>query len=109
MQSFFGSIIRNGSVLRRGGRNDDSYNFRGPVRSMDRRRHGIGGEVAAMTTFQGPLYWRGDDGYEPERVGRVFNGREPDRYPAANLKAVQEDHVIAGVRLAHQLRPEVCV
>jgi len=53
-----------------------------------------------MPLFQGRLYWRGDDGYELERVGRVFNGRKPDRYPAAILKAECEEDVVAGVRLA---------
>src|SRR5260370_33572043 len=55
-----------------------------------------------MPTFQGQLYWRGDDGYERERVGRVFNGRKPDRSPAAILKAAQEEDVIAGVQLARE-------
>src|SRR5258708_5464089 len=55
-----------------------------------------------MPTFQGQVYWRGDDGYEQERVGRVFNGRKPDRYPAAILKAAHEEDVIAGVRLARE-------
>jgi FAD/FMN-containing dehydrogenase len=53
-----------------------------------------------MLSFQGRLYWRGDDGYEPERVGRVFNARKPGRYPAAILKAECEADVVAGVRLA---------
>jgi FAD/FMN-containing dehydrogenase len=53
-----------------------------------------------MPLFRGRLYWRGDDGYEQERVGRVFNGRKPDRYPAAILKAECEEDVVAGVRLA---------
>lgn len=53
-----------------------------------------------MPLLQGRLYWHGDDGYEQERVGRVFNGRKPDRYPAAILKAECEEDVVAGVRLA---------
>jgi len=91
--------------LRKGGRNDESYNFRGTVRPEG----STGGEVAAMTTFQGQLYWRGDDGYEQERVGRVFNGRKPDRYPAAILKAAHEEDVIAGVRLARERGLKVSV
>lgn len=53
-----------------------------------------------MISFQGRLYWRGDDDYEQERVGRVFNGRKPDRYPIAILKAECEEDVVAGVQLA---------
>ena len=55
-----------------------------------------------MVTFQGRLYWRGDDGYEQERIGPVFNGRKPNRYPAAILKAAHEQDVIAAVRLARE-------
>ncbi len=62
-----------------------------------------------MTTLQGQLYWRGDDGYEQERVGRVFNGRKPDRYPVAILKAAHEEDVIAGVRLARERGLKVSV
>jgi hypothetical protein len=46
------------------------------------------------------LYLRGDDGYEPARVGRIFNARRPDRYPAAVLEAADSQDVVAGVRLA---------
>jgi FAD/FMN-containing dehydrogenase len=91
--------------LRKGGRNDESYNFRGTVRPAG----STDGEVAAMTTFQGQLYWRGDDGYEQERVGRVFNGRKPDRYPAAILNAAHEEDVVAGVRLARERGLKVSV
>ncbi len=62
-----------------------------------------------MPTFQGQLYWRGDDGYEQERVGRVFNGRKPDRYPAAILKAAHEEDVIAGVQLARERGLKIAV
>src|SRR6266516_4875442 len=55
-----------------------------------------------MTTFQGQLYWRGDDGYEQERVGPIFNERKPNRYPAAILKAAHEQDVIAAVQLARE-------
>jgi FAD/FMN-containing dehydrogenase len=55
-----------------------------------------------MTTFQDRLYWRGEEGYEQERVGRVFNECKPNRYPAAILKAEHEDDVVAGVRLARE-------
>ena len=46
------------------------------------------------------LLRRGEDGYEAARVGRVFNARRPERYPAAVLLAASEDDVVAGVRLA---------
>jgi FAD/FMN-containing dehydrogenase len=55
-----------------------------------------------MISFQGRLYWRGDDGYEQERVGRVFNACRPARYPAAILKAACEEDVVAGVKLARE-------
>ena len=48
----------------------------------------------------GRLVLRGEPGYERARVGRVFNARRPDRYPAAVLLAADDDDVIAGVRLA---------
>ena len=50
--------------------------------------------------FSGRLFRRGDRGYEEARVGRVFNARRPERYPAAVLLATSEDDVLAGVRLA---------
>jgi FAD/FMN-containing dehydrogenase len=48
----------------------------------------------------GRLIWRDQRGYEEARVGHVFNGRRPDRFPAAVLLAADEEDVIAGVRLA---------
>jgi FAD/FMN-containing dehydrogenase len=44
----------------------------------------------------------GDDGYERARVGRVFNGRRPQRFPAAVLLAESERDVVDGVRLARR-------
>jgi FAD/FMN-containing dehydrogenase len=49
---------------------------------------------------RGRLIRRGEPGYEEARVGRVFNARRPDRFPAAVLLAADEDDVAAGVRLA---------
>jgi FAD/FMN-containing dehydrogenase len=46
------------------------------------------------------LLLRGEDGYEQARVGRVFNRRRPERYPAAVLSCDDADDVAAGVRLA---------
>ncbi len=48
------------------------------------------------------IIWRGEPGYEEARVGRVFNERRPDRYPAGVLLARSEEDVIAGVRLARE-------
>ena len=48
----------------------------------------------------GRLLRRGDPGYEHARVGRIFNARRPDRFPAAVLLAADDDDVIEGVRLA---------
>jgi FAD/FMN-containing dehydrogenase len=49
---------------------------------------------------RGRLELRGDDGYEQARVGRIFNARKPDRYPAAILEVADEQDVVDGVRLA---------
>ena len=48
----------------------------------------------------GRLFLRGEDGYEQARVGRIFNARKPDRFPAAILEVADEQDVVAGVRLA---------
>ena len=48
----------------------------------------------------GRLFLRGEAGYEQARVGRIFNARRPDRFPAAVLLAADEQDVIEGVRLA---------
>lgn len=53
-----------------------------------------------MTAIEGRLLIRGDEGYEDARVGRIFNARRPDRYPAAILEAATVDDLVAGVRLA---------
>ena len=47
------------------------------------------------------LLLKSDEGYEEARVGRIFNQRRPERYPAAVLLARDEDDVVAGVRLAN--------
>jgi FAD/FMN-containing dehydrogenase len=56
--------------------------------------------TAPRAGLAGRLVLRGEPGYELARVGRVFNARRPDRFPAAVLLAADEDDVIAGVRLA---------
>ncbi len=60
-------------------------------------------------TFSGSIIWRGDPGYEEARVGRVFNARRPERYPAAVLLAESDDDVVAGVRLARDRGLQVSV
>jgi len=52
--------------------------------------------------FTGQLIYPSDPAFEEARVGRVFNGRRPDRIPAAVLLAATEDDVALGVRLAAQ-------
>src|SRR5262249_55633058 len=54
----------------------------------------------ARDGLAGRLFRRGDPGYEQARVGRIFNARRPDRFPAAVLLAARDDDVVAGVRLA---------
>lgn len=46
------------------------------------------------------IFYPGDDGFEDARVGRIFNGRRPDRQPAAVLFAESDRDVIDGVLLA---------
>jgi FAD/FMN-containing dehydrogenase len=48
------------------------------------------------------LILRGSPGFEGARVGRIFNGRRPDRQPAGILFAANEQDVVAGVRLARE-------
>lgn len=48
----------------------------------------------------GRLIMRGGRLYEEARVGRIFNARRPDRFPAAVLLAESDKDVIDGVRLA---------
>jgi len=56
--------------------------------------------AAARARLAGRLVMRGEPGYEQARVGRIFNARRPDRFPAAVLQAASDDDVIEGVRLA---------
>jgi FAD binding domain len=50
--------------------------------------------------FAGRLLLRGDPGYEHARIGRIFNARRPDRFPAAVLLAEDDSDVTEGVRVA---------
>ena len=77
-----------------------------PERRRHRRRRG---PVADLVTFIGEIFWRDDPGYEEARVGRVFNARRPDRYPAAVLLAECDDDVVAAVRLARDRGLQVSV
>jgi FAD/FMN-containing dehydrogenase len=52
------------------------------------------------TAFDGRLVLPSDDDWEDARVGRVFNGRRPDRQPDAVLVAGSVADVQRGVRLA---------
>ncbi|WNM25636.1 FAD-binding oxidoreductase [Demequina capsici] len=56
--------------------------------------------MSAAEAVRGRLVRRGDADYEEARIGRVFNARKPDRYPAAILEVADADDVVAGVRLA---------
>ncbi len=51
--------------------------------------------------FKGKIYYRGEDGYEEARVGRVFNHRRPDRFPVAVFFPEDENDVISAVKLAN--------
>jgi FAD/FMN-containing dehydrogenase len=65
--------------------------------------------TGARERLAGRLLHRGEPRYEQARVGRIFNARRPDRFPAAVLLAADEDDVIAGVRLAAERGWTVCV
>jgi len=56
--------------------------------------------AALADGLAGRLLLRGDPRYEQARVGRIFNARRPDRFPAAVLLAASESDVLSGVRLA---------
>lgn len=60
------------------------------------------GAAKGDPAFTGRYVERGDGDYEQSRVGRVFNERREDRYPAAVLEAATVDDVAAGIRLAAQ-------
>lgn len=59
--------------------------------------------------FKGEIFWQGDAGYEEARVGRIFNGHRPARYPKAVLFAEDEQDVVAAVRLAKEQGLKVAV
>lgn len=51
--------------------------------------------------FKGQIYWKGDEGYEEARVGRIFNHRRPKRYPVAVFFAKDENDVVEAVNYAN--------
>ena len=55
------------------------------------------------------VIWQDHPAYEDARVGRVFNARHPDRYPAGVLLAESEQDVVDGVRLARDRGLKVSV
>ncbi|MFE5030883.1 FAD-binding oxidoreductase [Streptomyces sp. NPDC056683] len=60
--------------------------------------------------FSGTLHLPGDADFEEAVHGRVFNARRPaDRIPAAVLRAVTEQDVVEGVRLALERGWQVAV
>ncbi|MFT4084949.1 MAG: FAD-binding oxidoreductase [Nocardioides sp.] len=59
--------------------------------------------------FTGTLVLRGEDGFDDARTDRIFNRRLTTRQPAAVLKALTEDDVVAGVRLARERGWQVAV
>ena len=50
--------------------------------------------------IKGPLYRRGDDGYEAARLGAVWNERKPDRFPDVIVIARDDRDVQSAVQLA---------
>lgn len=65
--------------------------------------------AATEPSFDGEIFFRGDDGFENARLSRVFNHRVPDRQPAAVLLASSEQDIVAGVRLAAEKGWQVSV
>ncbi|WP_406327728.1 FAD-binding oxidoreductase [Streptomyces sp. NBC_00203] len=67
-------------------------------------------EPPQSNRFSGTLHFPGDEDFEEACFGRVFNARRPsDRSPAAVLKAVCEQDVVEGVRLAIERGWQVAV
>ena len=53
-----------------------------------------------MTTFSGDLFYPSDPGFEDAAMGRIFNGRRPDRRPNAVLFAESDQDLKSGLQLA---------
>ena len=55
-----------------------------------------------MTNFDGQFYLPTDAGFEEAAMGRIFNGRRPDRRPDAVLYAESDQDLINAVKLAKE-------
>ena len=53
-----------------------------------------------MTQFDGKFYLPTDAGFEEAAMGRIFNGRRPDRRPDAVLYAESDQDLKQAVKLA---------
>jgi hypothetical protein len=63
-------------------------------------------QIPEAELFRGTLIWKHEPEYDEARIGRVFNARKPERFPAAILFAECVADVVAAVKLAerHHLR-----
>ncbi len=55
-----------------------------------------------MSTIEGKVWWRADEGYEEARQAAVWNLLKPDRYPEVIVRPTGEEDVVAAVRLARE-------
>ncbi|KAM0753444.1 FAD linked oxidase domain-containing protein [Meredithblackwellia eburnea MCA 4105] len=55
------------------------------------------------------IIWKGEEKYEEARVGRIFNRKRPNRFPAGVLHAHSVDDVIYGVNLAREKGMKITV
>lgn len=56
--------------------------------------------MSKIEGLKGEVLWRGDAGYEEARVGTVWNGRKPDRYPSLIVRVADADDVATAIRYA---------
>jgi FAD/FMN-containing dehydrogenase len=59
--------------------------------------------------FKGKIYWRGEEGYENARIGRVFNHRRPERYPDAVFFPENETDVVTAVQFANDKNYKIAI
>jgi FAD/FMN-containing dehydrogenase len=64
---------------------------------------------AVVENFDGVICWRGDQGYEQARRGRMWNGRVPQRHPDVVAYPRNDEDVVAAVRLARQRGLKIAV
>lgn len=55
------------------------------------------------------VIWRESPCYEEARVGRVFNHRQPDRYPRGVVEATSVQDVVYAIQLARKMNLRVSV